>query len=500
MPISFDRYVRITSGVGAATNVSRRELIGRFFTSNVLVPTGMALEFADADAVSEFFGSEAEETARANFYFGFISKNISSPQNLSFSRWVMAASAPQLYGAMPASLTTLQSISAGSFTLEMGGVSLDVTSLDLSSAGSLEDVASTVQAAIRLGSGTQFTAATVMYVSTRQQFVLTGGETGPATISVTAGSTNDASGPLGWAAGSLESPGADTQTITETLSTSASISNNFGSFAFVDTLTTDQITEASTWNSTQNVLYQYQVQVNPSNAAAISEAVIGFAGTGLTLNLPTLTDQYPEVLPMAVLAATDYSRRAATQNYMFQQSASLTPTVLNDTGANTYDPLRVNYYGQTQQAGNVINFYQRGVLCGGSTAPVDMNTFANEQWFKDAAGAEIMNLLTTLPRVPANDSGRGQLIAVVQTVIDQALLNGTISVGRDFTTQQQLFIGQQTGDPLAWQQVQTSGYWINGTIVMQTGPNNLPEFCANYLLIYAKDDAIRCVTGTHTLI
>lgn len=72
MPISFDRYVRITSGVGAATNVSRRELIGRFFTSNVLVPTGMALEFADADAVSEFFGSEAEETARANFYFGFI--------------------------------------------------------------------------------------------------------------------------------------------------------------------------------------------------------------------------------------------------------------------------------------------------------------------------------------------------------------------------------------------------------------------------------------------
>ena len=30
---------------------------------------------------------------------------------------------------------------------------------------------------------------------------------------------------------------------------------------------------------------------------------------------------------------------------------------------------------------------------GLSTDPLDMNTFANEQWLKDAAGVSIMNLL-----------------------------------------------------------------------------------------------------------
>ena len=95
---------------------------------------------------------------------------------------------------------------------------------------------------------------------------------------------------------------------------------------------------------------------------------------------------------------------------------------------------------------------------GGSTAPVDMNTFANEMWLKDAAGTAIMSLLLSLAKVSANDTGRAQLLTTIQSVIDQALFNGTISVGKELNTNQKLYIAQITGDDKAWHQIQTLGY------------------------------------------
>ena len=499
MAISFDRYVRITSGVGAGAAVRRRELIARFFTTAAIAPTSTVLEFTSVNDVGEYFGTTSPEFLRAQFYFGFVSKNITRPRRISFARWAMAATAPQVFGTTHQTLTQLQAITAGTFMLTLGAATQEITALDFSSDSSLADVASAVQVAIRTETGTQFTNATVSYNAINQRFEITGGETGAAVVRVGAGTTNDAAAALGLLTGAVLSNGVTVQTIADTLANSAEMSNNFGSFAFIPTLTTEQITQAATWNSTQNVLFQYHVAVSPSNAQAVSTALRPLAGAGMTLNLDTLANEYPEVLPMAVLAATDYSRRAAVQNYMFQ-TASLTATVSTNADANLYDGQRINYYGVTQTAGQLRRFYQRGVLGGGATAPVDMNTYANEQWLKDDAGSRIMSLLLALPRVPANQRGRGQLLSVIQGTINQALLNGSISVGRTLTDIQRIFITEQSGDERAFQQVQTSGYWVNATIESFQTTDNRTEFRANYTLIYAKDDVIRMVDGTHTLI
>ena len=63
-----------------------------------------------------------------------------------------------------------------------------------------------------------------------------------------------------------------------------------------------------------------------------------------------------------------------------------------------------------------------------------------------------------------------------------------------------VFVTQQTGDPLAWLQVQNIGYWVDATIVAFVGPGNTTEYKAVYTLIYSKDDAIRSVEGTHSLV
>ncbi len=500
MAISFTRYVDITSGVGAAAGVRQRDLIGRLFTTSHLVPTGSFAEFGSADDVGSHFGTESEEYKRAAFYFAWISKNITRAKKIAFARWADVDTAPQIFGSQgEQSLSGWKTITNGGLNLGLGGDVAHVSGLNFSSAASLTDVANAIQSAIRAaGSGTLWSGVTVVWDAVAQRFILTGGATGPASVSVSAASSGaDIASRLGWLSSALLSDGVAAETISQTLAASADASNNFGSFLFLPDLTLEEVQEAADWNATQNVMYQFMVPVSADNAAMWSADLLHTAGVALTLAGPD--GQYHEMVPMIVLAATDYSRRGGVQNYMFQQF-DLTPTVTTTVKANVYDPMRVNYYGRTQTAGQFLDFYQRGVLCGGSTSPVDMNTFANEQWLKDQCGAAIMSLLLSLSRVSANARGRAQLIATVQSVVADALYNGTISVGRTLDNTQKLYIAEQTGDELAWVQVQNIGYWLDCSMESYVTTDGRTEWKAVYTLIYAKDDAIRAVDGTHILI
>ena len=241
----------------------------------------------------------------------------------------------------------------------------------------------------------------------------------------------------------------------------------------------------------------YCVPVTDANMVERAAALIGSAGVALTY--APAAGEFDEMCPSIIMAATDYSRRNSVQNFMFQQfdlTAKVTRTDISDD----LDALRVNYYGNTQTAGQIISFYQRGVLCGGATDPVDMNTFANELWLKDAAQAALMSLLLSMPKVSANAGGRGQVLAIVQDAIDRALTNGVISVGKTLTTQQRLYVTQVTGDDLAFAQVQQIGYWVDCEMQSFGTPDGRTEWKAVYTLVYAKDDVIRKIEGTHILI
>ena len=293
------------------------------------------------------------------------------------------------------------------------------------------------------------------------------------------------------------SPGVAAQEPLDAFLASVQASDNFGSFAWAYPIIQAQALAVAQQNDTYNVKFMYTIGIAEADAASYYGALSGLSGVATTL--APLTTEFPELLPSAILAATPYSKRNSVQNYMYQQAA-LTPSVSTDPVANSLDANRVNYYGRTQTAGQFIDFYQRGVMMGLATDPVDMNTYANEMWFKDAAGAAIMSLLLSLSRVSANSSGRGQLLAILQNVIEQATFNGTISIGKPFTTVQKLYIGQLTGDENAWQQVARIGYWLDCTLQSFVTTDGRTEWKAVYTLIYSKDDAIRKVEGSHVLI
>lgn len=501
MSISFTKYVDITSGVGAGAVVRLRELIGRLFSTNVLIPTKTIIEFESADEVGAYFGTTSEEYARASFYFGWVSKLIVKPSKIAFARWANVAVAPRIFGFVHSqAVSAWTGISNGTFRLTIGATTNTIGPLDFTAATTLAGIATIIQTAVRTNSGSMWTAATVEYNATRGSFDFVGGAVGDNVISAAAplsGTNIIVNTLLGWTSSGIFSNGSAIETATDTVSLSAQASSNFGSFLFQDTLTIEEVTAVATWNNTQNVLYQYMVPVLEADAQDYYDALKNYAGVAVTEIVSST--EYPEMVPMMILAATNYERVNSVQNYMFQQFA-LTPTVTTDAKSNQLDDLRVNYYGRTQTAGQQIDFYQRGVLMGLASAPVDMNVYANEQWFKDAAGSALMTLLLALARVSANVEGRSQVLTALQDVIDRALNNGTISVGKKLSTTQKLFINTITNDETAWHQVQNIGYWVDCVIESYVTVDSRTEYKAVYTIVYSKDDAIRKIEGTHTLI
>lgn len=501
MAISFRRYVDITSGVGGGAGVRLRDLILRLFSTDTRVPANTVIEMTSADDVGAYFGTTSPEYLRAVFYFGFISKLIVAPRKISFSRFADAAAAARIYGAKKVfAASQFTGITTGSFKLTLGAYTADVTGLNFSGATTLSNIAATLQTAIRavVAGGADWTAATVTYNATANRFELVGGVVGAEPVATAAAASGtDVRSLLGWDATAVFSPGVAAQEPLGAFLASVQVSDNFGSFAFIPTLTAEQVAAVAAQNDTYNVKFMYLHPMAAADAATLYGALSGYSGVACVLS--PLAAEYPELLPAMILAATDYTRRNSVQNYMYQQ-ATLTPSVQDDTTATTMDNARVNYYGRTQTAGQNIDFFQRGVMMGLATDPVDMNTYANEMWFKDAAGAKILELLLSLARVSANATGRSQLLAVLQSVIETATFNGTISIGKPLNMTQKLYIAQMTGDQEAWQQVYRLGYWLDCVLQSFVTVDGRTEWKAVYTLIYSKDDAIRKVDGSHVLI
>ena len=523
MSIPYTNYVNITSNLAGSTPIPSAILTTRVFSANPVFPSGdITVTFNNLQAVQAYLqGTTSEEYQRAAFYFQTNQKNFNVPENIQFCFWNQdAATAPNIQGAnllsLGTTLGTLQAITTGDFYLTLEGATYHVTSLDFAGL-SFTQIASALQTAIQLnsGGGTLWTTATVTYDATTNNFIFAGGVAGTCTISTAIGATQDALTPIGWLVantpiaypgGPLLNAGTVAENITTFLTNTTANNNNYGSFVFTNAIATDlstaEITAIATWVGnpvpSPNVSYMGLTQVNSGNYAAISAALVSLGGMGLTLS--PISTEFPEMIPGMILASIDYSTGTNTvMNYMYQNYSNVTPSVTTGAAYTTYTNAGVNFVGQTQINGVQPAFYQTGVLTGASniSAITSMTAYGDEIWLKNAAAAELLNLQLTQTQIPANPQGVAMILTSLQTVVNQALNNGSISVGNALTNNQINSIAGWSGDPDAWRQVQNSGYWMGCSIVSTGSP---PTYTAQYTLIYKKDDVINQINGTHVLI
>lgn len=505
MAITIKKYVDITSGVGGAAQVKERELILRLFTTKPGVAADEVLEMTTLEDVVTKFGVDSEEYKRAAQYFGFVSKSITKARKISFAHLTAGVPTPPSItgGTAVTVLATWKAISNGHLKLTVGSIQVDLPNLDFTSVSDLAGVASAITGVMQVVPG--LSTASVSFDTGTQKFnaVFTG-VTPPAQIVIQpATSGDDVSDKLGWTAAKnpVLSPGSLNVTALQSLIAADEISDNYGSFAFCGgPLDHDTVESIAEWNNAQNVKYMYLVPVTSADYGDWYGTLQTFSGTAMTL-VADNNVEYDEQIPGIILGATNYNLRAASQNYMYQQVAGVSPKVVDNSVATNIDTnTRVNYYGLTKNAGQKISFYQNGYLCGLATSPLQMTVYANEQWFKSAATALLLNLQLTLPIISASDDGRATVLAGLQSVIDRALTNGTIKAEKPLDVTQKAYILQITGDPLAWVQIQSIGYWMDATVTKEVQTNGTELFIIDYTLLYSKGDAVNKITGRDILI
>lgn len=531
MSISIKRYVDVTSGVGGAAVVARRSLGMRLFTPNAAIPAGSVVSVTQLSDVQALFGQSSNEFKAASNYFGFISKTINQPQQMSFVRVTADATVQAaVYGAPIANPATLN-LPAGAMKAVFGSVEINIAFPVVGSTLAVQAAAlQTALRALPAQSGFQpFLNCVVTPNTNYSSLVVTlsvaeeevaGGSTFYFTAETGGTAATDAATALGLdrsvATSQVAVPTAD-PAIDEGVVYSSQISDstdeddNYATFAvvppagqFVSQLTVAQAIAIAAWNHAQNNKFIFLLGVTPANYADIHAQGAGYSGFALTLVLPTTPandlDVFPELAPGAVLGASDYTNPAASQNFMFYQFASYTPTVTTDADADKYDAARVNYIGRTQSAGQKVAFYQRGSLQGLASAAVDMTTYSGEIWLKDAIVSTCLNGLLAVPSLSANRDGRATVLAWIQGPIDEALENGVISVGKTLTNIQQSYITQITGNSSAWRQIEEKGYWIDASVKSDVDSSGATEYYIEYLLVYGKNDQIRKIVGRDIMI
>lgn len=540
MSIDIREYIRITSGVGAGAGVAQRQLVGRFITKSQYLPPNEIFEASSASEVLAKFNNDvsSNEYRRAVEYFAFVSKNIKSPKMMSFARWDVSTFRAPVYNGnstpkTPETLSDIQALAAtAGFEITYGTAAAVLVTFDARPVTSFVDLAPVLQSAIRTAAAAIpcLAMCTVVFNISSNRITITGGtDTVGGSIVVTPAPTDDASGLLGLVGGDVSSTaGRVGDNAVQTMERTTNISDNFGSFAFIDALDNWQssvigsrMQDLAAWNAAWNNKFIFSHYITESAATqAWFAAMMGYSGFAVTLTQdngaqPSIDSEvFQAQSPMEILAATDYNAINGTQNYMYYQFANRSfaadvdgklvarPGAIDDTTkSKAMNSIRVNYQGVTMTAGQQIAFYQRGLLMGGSTSAVDMNVYANEMWMKDAFLTSIMSLFLNLPRLSANEIGRSQLLLNMQSVISVGLTNGAISVGKPLNATQKAYITQITGSDKAWYQVQTLGYWLDAKLESYVNSDtNLTEWQFNYTFVYAKDDQVRRVLGSDILI
>lgn len=272
--------------------------------------------------------------------------------------------------------------------------------------------------------------------------------------------------------------------------------NNFATFVFLGLSNSSDIATLATHIATDYPSeFMMIVPVTSSTYSTIQPAVANINGVSLEL-VDNSDGKYNYVLPMSITATTDYNKENGTVNYMYMQDNNMGVVVDDDTSTETYDEVKINYYGRTQQAGQKLAFYQNGVLQGNYQ---DQSIYVNEIWLKDALTTKYLNYMLLTSNWYANKAGQAIGQSLAMDVIDRAKLNGTITTEKEISEADKVYIYNVTADEDAWRQIYQEGYYLVTNIEKKT-INNQETYVFNYTLLYSKGDSIKKVEGLDILI
>lgn len=454
--IPIDQIVTINPGViGAGSNPLA--LNGLFIGKNSLIPSGQITEFNSADAVSDWFGSGAYETALANVYFNGFTNCSKYPGSIFFAPYVEEARAAWARGTSLKGMTLAQlKAITGSLTVTIGATEYSATAINVSAVTSFSDAANALASDLGLGAN-----GTVTWDAMSSRFTITGTATGAeATISQITGT---AAGDLGLATATL-SQGSDVNTLTDVLNDAKDQSLNWALFTTIEQSTQAESLEMSAWANNQNNGWGFVMSDNDPNAEmANNESCFGFlarqAAYDSTICLYDPNDNPTfKAFVLGCAAAIDWSAREGRITFAFKRQSGLATTCDDKQIAQNLLGNGYSYYGAYagRGDGNTYNIMYNGNMPGNYPF---FDTFVNQIYLNNQLKLAIFDLLLAGNSIPYNDEGYTRIRAAVLDPVNEALNNGSIRAGVTLSESQKTQISAKVGKDIS-DELYSQGWYL----------------------------------------
>ena len=410
------------------------------------------MSFSSATAVGAYFGYDSDEYKAALKYFMGYDNAFKRPDTLKFARRIDVDVAGELIGGSAAKLSDLKAITAGSFSIDVDGTTVNVTGLDLSSVTTQSDVATALQAKI--------TGTTVTYNSNLNAFIVVSATTGEnSSVSVATGTSADALG-LSSATGAVAQAGMVAMSEDANMTAIARADGNWVSFTTLYSADDDEVIALAEWTNNQKVEYAYfpytdsQGNTVPNNQNNLPNVLknADYEGTVLLFGIVDHA-----VAAMSIWASVDWNRYNGLPTMAFRSQNGLAASVTDETIAENLLSMNVNYYGRYASRVEDFTFFYNGKLVGGDFGFID--AYIGNIWLRNALQNAILNGLQQVARTPYTDAGYNQIRAWCLDPINRGLNNGVIQAGLNLSEAQKAQLYNEIGQDVS-EQIYTDGYFL----------------------------------------
>lgn len=381
--------------------------------------------YTDIVAVAADFGLSADEYKAALAFFSQQPR----PQQLFIGRWAKTATRARLNGAIltPAqqALSNFTVITAGSFSITIDDSPVSVSTLNLSTATNLSEVAAAVTA--RLGA-----SGTCTWNAALGRFEVTSATTGATSTIAAVGTATPASTALGITAAAGADPvnGIAAETPEAATALFMDLSNSWYGLAFATPLASDNAllpVAALVEAATVARILAFTTQ----NAQTLSSGVTSDIASQLkALKRDRTFVQYSSTNPHAAVSAlarafaVNFNGSLTTLTLKFKQQPGIVAESLTQTQALALRNKNCNVFVRYNNATTIL---QEGVMASGTF----FDDRHNWDWFKNALQTDIYNLLyTSTTKIPQTDAGVTTIIATIEARCALAVTNGMIAPGR----------------------------------------------------------------------
>lgn len=393
--------------------------------SNVINGVDRFRTYTDLESVAGDFGTSAPEYLAAALYFGQSPR----PNQLMIGRWLRTATAGLIQGGI---LTTAEqamanwtAITAGSFKIDIDGVTKTLSALDFSAETNLNGVAGIINAAL--------TGGTIAWDGSR--FILTSSTTGAASevgYASATGSGTDISAQLKLTSSTalVPVPGFAAETPVECVTELANMSGMWYGLSFAASTmpTADQLVDVAAFIEGASISRLFGV-------TEIDTRVLDNAWTtDLASRLKALSykrscvqfsaNKYAVCSLFGRAFSVNFSANRSTITLMYKQEPGIVAENLTETQAQTLKAKRCNVFVQYQNDTAIVQY---GVMSGQAY----FDEMHGLDWFSDALQTAEYNLLyQSKTKIPQTDAGQNQLVNVAAGVCQEAINNGLIAPGQ----------------------------------------------------------------------